>query len=78
VLKQVRAQMAYNNESVTDQALQIGMWEMLDSFRRVETLPEELAAVTAEDVRRVARTYLTERRRVVGHFIPTEEQEHGA
>ncbi len=78
VLKQVRAQIAYNNESVTDQALQIGMWEVLDSFRRVETLPEELAAVTPEDVRRVARTYLTERRRVVGHFIPTEEQGDGA
>lgn len=77
VLKQVRAQMAYHNESVTDQALQIGMWEVLDSFRRIERLPEELAAVTVEDVRRVAQQYLTERRRVVGHFIPTEEN-HGA
>jgi predicted Zn-dependent peptidase len=55
------------------------MWEVLDSYRRVATLPDELAAVTADDVRRVAQQYLTENRRVVGHFIPTDEekQAHG-
>lgn len=78
VLKQVRAQIAYNSESVTNQALQIGMWEVLDSFRRVDTLPDELAAVTPDDVRRVAQRYLTERRRVVGHFIPSEEPQDDA
>jgi zinc protease len=71
VLKQVRAQIAYGAESVTNQAMQLGMWEVLDSYTRVDTLLDELAAVRAEDVRRVAQTYLTERRRVVGHFIPT-------
>jgi zinc protease len=74
VLKQVRAQVAYSGESVTNQALQLGMWEMLDSYRRVETLLDELSAVQAEDVRRVAQQYLTERRRTVGHFIPTAEE----
>lgn len=73
VLKQVRAQIAYNSESVTNQALQIGMWEVLDSFRRLDSLLDELTAVTPDDVRRVAQRYLTERRRVVGHFIPSEE-----
>ncbi|HMQ29272.1 MAG TPA: pitrilysin family protein [Chloroflexaceae bacterium] len=74
ILKQVRAQIAYSLESVTNQAMQIGMWEVLDSYRRVDTLLEDLAAVSADDVRRVAQTYLTERRRVVGHFVPAEEQ----
>jgi zinc protease len=74
VLKQVRAQVAYSGESVTNQALQLGMWEVLDSYRRVETLLDELSAVQAEDVRRVAQQYLTERRRTVGHFIPTTEE----
>ncbi len=79
VLKQVRAQIAYSGESVTNQALQIGMWEVLDSYRRVETLLDELAAVQAEDVRRVAQQYLTERRRTIGHFSPTDEEaDHGA
>jgi len=74
VLKQVRAQVAYSGESVTNQAMQLGMWEVLDSYRRVDTLLDELSAVSAEDVRRVAQQYLTERRRVVGHFIPTGEE----
>ncbi|GAB4430626.1 MAG: hypothetical protein OHK0015_16030 [Chloroflexi bacterium OHK40] len=74
VLKQVRAQVAYSGESVTGQAMQLGMWEVLDSYRRTESLLDELAAVTADDVRRVARQYLTERRRVVGHFVPTDEE----
>lgn len=72
VSKQVRAQVAYGRESVTNQALSLGMWEVLDSFKRVDTLLDELAAVRTEDVQRVAQTYLTENRRTVGHFIPTE------
>lgn len=78
ILKQVRAQIAYSLESVTNQAMQIGMWEVLDSYRRVDTLLEDLSAVTAEEVRRVAQIYLTERRRVVGHFVPVEEQGEAA
>lgn len=73
VSKQLRAQVAYGAESVTNQAMQLGMWEVLDSYRRVDSLLDELAAVSAEDVRRVAQTYLTERRRVVGHFIPSDD-----
>jgi zinc protease len=74
VLKQVRAQVAYSGESITNQAMQLGMWEVLDSYRRVDTLLDELAAVRADDVRRVAQTYLTERRRTVGVFLPTSEE----
>lgn len=73
VSKQVRAQVAYGGESVTNQAMLLGMWEVLDSYQRAETIYDELAAVRVEDVQRVARTYLTERRRTVGHFIPTKE-----
>lgn len=78
VLKQVRAQIAYSSESVTSQALLLGMWEVLDSYKRPETLLDEISAVTAEDVRRVAQTYLTEKHRTVGHFIPTEDTGGGA
>lgn len=73
VIKQARAQMAYSSESVTQQALRLGMWEVLDSYGRLDTLLDELAAVTADDVQRVAQTYLTERFRTVGHFLPTAE-----
>lgn len=70
--KQLRAQIAYSYERVTNQALLLGTWEVLASFKRVDTLFDELAAVKPEDVQRVAQTYLTEMRRVVGHFIPTK------
>lgn len=70
VLKQMRAQIAYAQESVTNQALMLGMWEVLDRYTRVDTLLDDILAVQAEDVRRVAQTYLTERRRTVGYFIP--------
>lgn len=72
-IKQTRAQIAYSSESVTQQALQLGMWEILDSYKRLDTLLDEVAAVTPEDVQRVAQTYLHENNRTVGHFIPIEE-----
>jgi zinc protease len=77
VLKQVRAQIAYSSESVTSQALLLGMWEVLDSYRRKDALLDEISAVGAADVQRVAQTYLTERNRTVGHFIPTAESGDG-
>jgi zinc protease len=70
VIKQMRAQIAYARESVTNQALMIGMWEVLDRYDRADALLDEIAAVQVEDVRRVAQTYLTERRRTVGYFLP--------
>jgi zinc protease len=73
VVKQARAQMAYSSEGVTQQALRLGMWEVLDSYRRLGTLLDELAAVSAADIQRVAQNYLIERYRTVGHFIPTTE-----
>jgi zinc protease len=72
VSKQLRAQVAFGRESVTNQALSLGMWEVLDTYKRVDTLMDEIAAVRADDVQRVAQTYLTEKRRVVGHFLPTD------
>lgn len=74
VSKQLRAQVAYGTESVTNQALALGMWEVLDSYTRVDTLLDELAAVRVEDVQRVAQTYLTLRRCTIGHFLPTEDK----
>jgi zinc protease len=77
VLKQVRAQIAYSGESVTSQALLLGMWEVLDKYTRNDTLLDEIGAVSAADVQRVAQTYLIERNRTVGHFIPTAAAGNG-
>jgi zinc protease len=68
--KQARAQFAYALESVTNQAMWLGMWEMVDSHRRVFTILDELATVTAEEVQRVAQTYLVPSNRSVGWAAP--------
>ncbi|MBC7317063.1 MAG: insulinase family protein, partial [Chloroflexi bacterium] len=72
-IRQTQAQFAYANESVSGQALSLGFLAILDRPERMDTLFEELAAVTPEDVQRVARTYLTEENRTVGWFVPSEE-----
>lgn len=71
VTTQVRAQIVYGSQSVTNQAMILGMWEMIDSYKRTETLLDEISSVRVEDVQRVAKTYLSHHRSVVGHFLPT-------
>ena len=69
-IRQTQAQFAYNSESASDQALAMGFLEMVDDHHRMDGLLGELAAVTPEDVLRVARAYLGEDNRVVGWFVP--------
>jgi zinc protease len=38
-----------------------------------ETFPEALQLVTPDDVQRVAQTYLVERQRTTGWFVPDNE-----
>jgi len=71
-LKQVRAQLVYGSESVTDQGYWLGAMEAIDSFESYERLLERLTAVAPEDVQRVAGRYLTETNRTVGWLIPTQ------
>ena len=70
-IRQTQAQFAYSSESVTSQALTLGFLEMVDRHERMEHILEELAAVTPEEVQRVARTYLVADNRVTGWFLPT-------
>jgi zinc protease len=68
--KQVRAQYVYSAEGVTNQAFWLGLMEIVDSWRRVDTLMSEIDAVTADDVQRVAERYLRPDRRTIGWVIP--------
>jgi zinc protease len=45
--------------------------EMVDTYQRFSTFLEDLTTVTADDVWRVARTYLVETNRTVGWFVPS-------
>ncbi|HEX3722641.1 MAG TPA: insulinase family protein, partial [Nitrolancea sp.] len=71
-IKQVRAQLAYAGESVTSQAYWIGSLESVAPGNDADEFSERIASVTAEDIQRVARTYLVPDRSNVGWLEPTE------
>ncbi|HWI50575.1 MAG TPA: pitrilysin family protein [Symbiobacteriaceae bacterium] len=68
--KQVRAQWIYAMESAMNQAVLLGATAMTDSVDGFDTALEKFEAITADDLLRVARTYLQPERRTVGWFLP--------
>ncbi len=73
IRKQTRAQLAYTIERISNQAQWLGLMEMLGNWRQFDTLAENIAAVTAADVQRVAQTYLIPTNRTVGWFEPIKD-----
>jgi len=70
-VKQARALFAYGSESITNQAFWLGFTEMFASREWFENYLDNLAAVTPEDIQRIAQGYLTPKNRVLGTYIPT-------
>src|SRR5919201_1394382 len=70
VKKQARAQFAYGTETVTSQAYWLGSLEVVASHRLLDEFLDRIEAVTAEDVRRIAQSYLGEANRTVGWLGP--------
>ena len=69
--KQARALFAYGSESITDQGFWLGFTEMFASYDWFTKYLDNLAAVTPEDVQRIAQTYLRPQKRVLGTYMPT-------
>jgi zinc protease len=74
-IKQTRAQFAYSSESVTYEAYWLGFSQVVATLGWLDTWSDQLRAVTAADVQRVAQQYLTPDRQTIGHYIPTPEAE---
>jgi zinc protease len=69
--RQLHAQVVYSLEGVTNQGFALGFMDLVARDPAAwETFPQALQQVTSDDVQRVARTYLTERNRTVGWFVP--------
>ncbi|MHC4480723.1 MAG: M16 family metallopeptidase, partial [Planctomycetota bacterium] len=68
--RQVQAQIEYARDGISANAYMIGDLDSLGSLDEVETLAERVAAVTAEDVLRVAQSYLAPTNCTIGLFIP--------
>jgi len=68
---QTRADFVFSQDSVQEQAAQVGYFECkTGDWRNLLTYVGRINAVTAADVQRVARAYLTPENRTVGYFIP--------
>lgn len=70
-VKQARALFAYGSESITNQGFWLGFTEMFASYDWFTQYLDNLAAVTPEDVQRIAQTYLRPQNRVLGTYIPS-------
>ena len=73
-IKQAKALFAYGSENITNQAFWMGYAEMFAGYGWFQTYLEKLAAVTPEDVRRVAQRYFGTRSRIVGTYLPADEE----
>jgi zinc protease len=68
--KQLQAMFVYAKDSIRSLAQQLGYYETVVGWRYLETYLDEVMKVTPEQIRRVAGTYLTERRRTIGWYDP--------
>ncbi len=70
VKNQIEAAFIFEKDSVTAQANSLGAHQILSSYEYVNTYVDKVRQVTADDVQRVARKYLTQDNRTVGIFEP--------
>jgi zinc protease len=70
--QQIIAQEAYSRDGTFNIALLMSEAEAVADWRFYKDYAKRIERVTLEDVRRVAREYLTEDNRTVGYFIPKQ------
>ena len=69
-IKQTKAQFAYSSESVTNQAYWLGFSDMIADTDWFAAWLDNLVAVTAADVQRVAQDWFARKRQTVGWYLP--------
>ncbi len=68
-IKQARAMFAFGAESVTNQGMWLSYAELFDTYQWFQQYLDRLAAVTVDDVRRVAQKILRRSNRTVGWYV---------
>ena len=69
-LNQLEADFVYANDSVPDQAEQLGYYEAIYSWRFLDTYLENARKVTKADLQKVAQKYFTDKNMSAVTFIP--------
>jgi zinc protease len=72
VARQARAQFVYLRDGVFRRAMALGAFAAVDRPETLFALAEAVERVSADDVARIARTYLVDRRRTVGWYLPED------
>jgi zinc protease len=69
---QIEAAFIMGRDSNFNQAMQLGQFESIASWKLLETYVDRIRAVTKEDVMRVAKEYFSADNRTVGTLIPVK------
>ncbi|MDI6771634.1 MAG: pitrilysin family protein [bacterium] len=77
VKRQAQAQFVYLRDGVFRRAMSLGMFEAVEWPQTTQALIESVEGVSSVEVTRVARTYLSDRRCTVGHYLPEDGPEGG-
>jgi len=75
---QEQAGFVFGQDSVFEEASQLGLYQMLGSYKMVDQYIGNIDKVTAADVQRVAGKYLLAANRTVGVLVPTGVLPHEA
>ncbi len=67
----VQAQFVFGQDSVFNEAMQLGIYQLLGDYRTLDQYLPGIDKVTAADVQRVAKQYLVDSNRTVGVLVPT-------
>ena len=67
--RQARALFAYSSESISNQAFWLGFTRIFADSAWLDSYLHDLAAVTVEDIQRVAQTYLVPANRTTGWYL---------
>ncbi len=71
-IRQTITQTVFAMDGVSDQGSLLGSYEVVDRWTYLLTMNQQAERVTAQDVRAVARKYLTTANRTIGWFLPTK------
>ncbi len=73
-----QAEFVFGEDSIFQQAMLLGVYQMLGDYRMVDQYIPNIDKVTVADVQRVARKYFVKSNRTVGVLIPTGLLPHEA
>lgn len=71
----ISADFVFDHEKVSDLAYDIGYYETVDSYKKLDTFLEKLAQVKVDDVKRVAGQYFTRENSAIGFSVPRKSEE---